>query len=636
MKQRNTAVLSLILLALILLATIVAGCGGGENRRYTIEEFMGNDLVSGGVFSHDESRILFTSDNSGIFNIYSAPVGGGEAVQLTDSGMNSIFALSYFPEDDRILYLSDEGGNEIHHIYMRDLDGSVRDLTPWKNAKSVFYGWTSGRDQFIFGSNKRDQRFMDIYMMDKKTLEPRMIYLNDAGYSLGAMSNDDRYLAFTRIVTEHNSEMYLYDRETGATTHLSPHEGEVNFLPNDFSPDSRYLYYLTDEGSEYLYVKRIEIGTGASETVEKAQWDIVYSHFSWQGKYKVTGINNDGSTEIKVCDAASGAPVELPDLPGGEITAIYFSRSDRYMRFYHGSARSPTDIHVYDFQTRKSYRITNSLNPAIDRDDLVDAQVVRYRSFDGEVIPANYYKPKNIKPGDSIPAIVHVHGGPGGQARKTYSDALQYFINHGYAVLSVNNRGSSGYGKRFRALDDMRHGQDDLRDCIEGKNWLVMTGYVDPDRIAIMGASYGGYMALAALTFAPEEFAAGVDLFGITNWLRNLQSLPAWRESYREAMYREMGHPERDAEYLRSISPLFHAERITKPLMVLQGWNDPQVLKAESDEIVKAARDNGAQVEYMIFEDEGHGFLKRKNRMAGYGAILEFLDRHLKEDRGGA
>ena len=144
--------------------------------------------------------------------------------------------------------------------------------------------------------------------------------------------------------------------------------------------------------------------------------------------------------------------------------------------------------------------------PAAERrGDLVDAQVVRYRSFDGEVIPANYYKPKNIRPGDSIPAIIHVHGGPGGQARKTYSDAIQYFVNHGYAVLSVNNRGSSGYGKRFRALDDMRHGQDDLRDCIEGKNWLVMTGYVDPDRVAILGASYGGYMVLAALTFAPEE-----------------------------------------------------------------------------------------------------------------------------------
>jgi len=197
-------------------------------------------------------------------------------------------------------------------------------------------------------------------------------------------------------------------------------------------------------------------------------------------------------------------------------------------------------------------------------------------------------------------------------------------------VLAVNNRGSSGYGKRFYSLDDRRHGEDDLRDCIEGKNWLGKTERVDPDRVAILGGSYGGYIVLAALTFAPEEFAAGVDMFGISNWVRTLESIPPYWESYRNALYRELGDPAVDHEYLVGISPLFHADRIVRPLMVLQGANDPRVLKVEADEIVAAARKNGVEVEYIVFDDEGHGFLKKKNQIEGYGAVLEFLDRHLK------
>jgi dipeptidyl aminopeptidase/acylaminoacyl peptidase len=177
----------------------------------------------------------------------------------------------------------------------------------------------------------------------------------------------------------------------------------------------------------------------------------------------------------------------------------------------------------------------------------------------------------------------------------------------------------------------MRHGEDDLRDCVEGKNWLASTGYIDADRIAIAGGSYGGYIVLAALTFTPEEFAAGVDIFGISNWVRTLESIPTWWEYYREALYREMGDPATDREYLRKISPLFHADNIVRPLMVLQGANDPRVLKVESDEIVEAARKNGVEVEYLVFEDEGHGFMKKENQIEGYRAIRLFLDRHLKD-----
>lgn len=625
MRVRALNVLFLVFMVL------VSGCAEKSVKKYTIEQFMGNVNVTGGYFSHDEKKLLATMDESGIFNAYSIPTGGGPAEQLTDSWKHSVFSLSYFPGDDRFLYLSDKGGNEIYHIYLRDEDGVVIDLTPEKKARAVFYGWARNQEYFLFGSNKRDPRYMDVYQMNIKTLTPKMLYLNDSGYNFGWISDDMRYMAFSRILTEHNTEMYIYDRKTGEMRHVSKHEGDIIYNPLEFSRDSKYLYYLTDEDSEFTCLKRYRIASGESETVETADWDILYSYCSWNGKYRVTGINNDGRTEIKVYETATGEVVGLPELPDGVIASVGFSKSERYMRFHVSDSRSTNNIFVYDFDSREYTRLTDSMNPEIDTEDLVDAKIIRYRSFDGEIIPSVYYEPKGVRPGDNIPAIIFVHGGPGGQARVEYSALRQYLVNHGYAVLAVNNRGSSGYGKRFLGLDDRRHGNDDLKDCIEGKKWLIRTGYVDPDRIGILGGSYGGYLVLAALTFTPEEFAAGVDLFGISNWIRTLSSFPSWWENYREALYKEIGNPETDKEYLRSISPLFHADRIVRPLMVLQGANDPRVLKVESDEIVEAIRKNGVVVEYLIFEDEGHGFLKKENRLKGYGAVLEFLDKHLKK-----
>ncbi len=209
-----------------------------------------------------------------------------------------------------------------------------------------------------------------------------------------------------------------------------------------------------------------------------------------------------------------------------------------------------------------------------------------------------------------------------------YHPLHQYLANHGYVVFAINNRGSDGYGKTFKQLDDQKHGEGDLDDCVSSKRMLIETGYVNPDRIGIMGGSYGGYMALAALAFRPEEFEVGVDIFGISNWHRTVQNIPVWWEVFRESLEKEMGDFD-DEEYFRSISPIFHAENIIKPLIVLQGANDPRVLKIESDQIVEAVENNGVPVRYVLFEDEGHGFRKKENKVEGYKAILHFLDQYL-------
>jgi dipeptidyl aminopeptidase/acylaminoacyl peptidase len=599
-------------------------------KQYTIEQFMNTTRILGSALSHDEKTILFSSNKTGIFNAYTIPVTGGEAAPLTDSKDNAIFAISFFPHDNRILYSSDKGGNEINHIYLRSEDGAVRDLTPVDTAKAQFYGWSFDDQSFFYGFNQRDKRFMDVYEMDIATFTPALVYQNDKGLNFGGVSRDKRYFAFSKSITTNNSDLYLYNRESKELKHLSPHQGDVQYAPSSFSPDSKSLYFLTNEDSEFMFLKRYDIATGKFEKVEATNWDLQYGYFSRTGKYRVVGINNDAKTEIKIYDTATNKPIALPKLPNGEITAVNISRSEKLMTFYLNGSRAPNNLFVYDLAAKKYTQLTNTMNPEIDQNDLVDAKVVRYKSFDGVVIPSIYYKPHHIKPGEKAAALVWVHGGPGGQSGVGYSALIQYLVNHGYVVIAVNNRGSSGYGKTFFKMDDMKHGEEDLADCVEAKKFLSATGYVDPNKIGIIGGSYGGYMVLAGLAFRPDEFAVGVDIFGVANWVRTLKSIPPWWEAFREALYKEMGNPATDEEYLRRISPLYHPEKIKKPLIVLQGANDPRVLKVESDEIVEAVRKNGVPVEYVVFPDEGHGFVKKENEIKGYKAILDFVDKHLK------
>ncbi len=424
--------------------------------------------------------------------------------------------------------------------------------------------------------------------------------------------------------------MYLLDTQTGKNQLLSAHEGDAQFNPQYFSLDGTKLYYLTDEGSEFNYLASYDIATGAKEKVEEAPWDIMYAYLSRNGKYRVVAINNDARTEIKIYEEATGQLVKLPALPDGDITGVNISDSEKLMSFYVSSSKSPSNLFVYNFETNEVKQLTNTMTAEIDANDLVKGEVIRYTSFDGMEIPALLYKPKGIGEGEKVPALLWIHGGPGGQTRLNYSPVIQHLVNHGYAILAVNNRGSSGYGKSFYKADDQKHGKDDLLDCVESKKFLATLPYIDTDKIGIAGGSYGGYMVMAALAFTPEEFTVGVNFFGVTNWLRTLKSIPPWWESFRVALYTEMGDPNTDSVALYNKSPLFHADKITRPFIVLQGSNDPRVLQVESDEIVAAARNNGVPVEYVIFPDEGHGFVKKEDNIKASEEILKFLDKYLK------
>lgn len=598
-------------------------------KEYSINQFMDNESVNGGSFSPDKSKLLITSNRTGVYNMYTVSTKTGEFIPESKSDSSSVFSISYFPNDDRILFSMDDNGNELDHIYMKDSTG-VTDLTPFEGANSSFYGWAKNNESFFFGSNKRDKRYFDIYEMDISTFEPVLFFENLEGYNFNGISNDKQYLALSKTVNTNDSDLFIYNLNNKSYTKINDIQSANT--ASDFSVDSKHLYYTTDVDSEFAYLMKYNIETKTKEKVLEKPWDITSSYFSYNGKYQITSINEDAKTKVLINDTETGNEIELPTFDNGSVIGVGFSRDETKIRFYVGGSNSPYNLYIYDIASKKEKKLTDVLNKEIEPTHMVNSEVIRFKSFDGVEIPAIYYKPHQATKDNKVPALVMVHGGPGGQSGQYYNPLVQYLVNHGYAILAVNNRGSSGYGKTFFQMDDLNHGDKDLKDCIEGKNWLAEQEIIDTESIGIMGGSYGGYMTMAALTFAPEEFDVGVNLFGVTNWLRTLKSIPPYWEAFREALYKELGDPySADSVRLREISPLFHAENITKPLIVLQGTMDPRVLKIESDEIVAAAKKNDVPVEYVLFEDEGHGFVKKENQITAYGNILKFLDTYLKK-----
>ncbi|OCQ22138.1 peptidase S9 [Pseudoalteromonas luteoviolacea] len=597
---------------------------------YSAETFYNTTSIVGSAFSPDGKRILVSSDKSGIFNLYEVDVKTGDKVQLTDAS-DSIYPLRYFPNDNRILFTQDKGGNELMHVFVRHENAKVQDLTPGENVRARFIGFSKDASAFYILSNQRDQRFMDLYRYDAKTHASELVYKNDKNLNVQSVSETDRYLALINSQGNKDSDLFLLDLTDpkAQLIEISNVSHEANFSASAFSKDDKYLYYGTDAHGEFYQNWRYEIATGQHTPYIEKDWDVRFLYFSDSDRYRVIGVNEDSSIKVTVTDLRTNQDIQLPKLPAGSIKRVDFSDDEKQMSFYLNSDTSPNNLYVWQVGSDSVKQLTSTLSDKINPDHLVESTIARFKSFDGLEVPGVLYKPKLASSATKVPALIYVHGGPGGQSMTGYSARVQHLVNQGYAIFAVNNRGSSGYGKTFYHLDDKRHGEDDLQDIVWSKKYLQELDWIDPDRIGIMGGSYGGYMTAAALAFEPDEFKVGINVFGVTNWVRTLESIPPWWEAYRKALYEELGDPAVDGERLRRISPLFHAKNITKPLMVVQGANDPRVLQVESDELVEAVRSNNVPVEYVLFEDEGHGFTKKENRVEASQAYLDFLRKHL-------
>ena len=432
---------------------------------------MDNEAIGGGSFSYDNSQLLISSNRSGIYNAFTVSTEGGEMTAITQSDSTSVFGNAFFPEDNRILLSADGNGDEIDHLFVRDLEGNVTDITPEKGAKSDFYGWSKDNNSLYFGSNKRDPRFFDVYKMNLEDYTSEMIYQNNDGLDFSGMSDDENYFALSKTVNTNDSDLFIYNSKTKEKIQIN--ENQSANSSQDFSKDNSIFYYTTDDGGEFSVLMSYNLETKENIKVLEKKWDISSAYFTKKDKYMVVFVNEDGKNAIEVLDSESMKPIDLPNFEGKSITSVGFSNDEKLMRMYVGGSNAPSDLYTYNFETKEQHQLTDVLNKDIDAEDLVTAKVVRFESFDGTVIPAIYYLPHQASAENKVPAMVWVHGGPGGQTRQGFSSLIQYMVNQGYAVLAVNNRGSSGYGKTFYQMDDKNHGEKDLQDCVEGKNWLA-------------------------------------------------------------------------------------------------------------------------------------------------------------------
>lgn len=606
-----------------------------EIPKYSAESFFETTsygLVgsAGHAFSPDGKSILITSDESGVFNAYALPLDAGPAQQMTTSDDNAMFAVSWFPGDERILYTYDSGGNELNHVIVRETDGTSHDLTPGDELKAQFLKWSDDGRNFYLTSTERDQQNFDIYRYSTEDYSREMVYENP-GFQISDISGDGRWVALDKPRTSADSDVYVVnlDSENHDPILITEHTGNVEYATYEITPDNSAVVYATNEYGEFWQAWKHDLETGEKNLVLEARWDVSYVTYSKSGRYQVTGINADARTEVSIADTENGEILELPALPPGDLRNVRFSADESHIALIVNADDSPSNIHLINLDDSSTRQLTQALNPAIDPSHLVKSEVIRYKSFDGLEIPSILYKPHSASAENPVPALVFVHGGPGGQWRTGYRALIQHLVNHGYAILGANNRGSSGYGKTFYHLDDKHHGEEDLQDIVYGREYLESLDWVDGSKIGIIGGSYGGYMVAAALAFEPEVFDVGIDIFGVTNWVRTLESIPPWWEAFKESLYDEMGDPATDGERLRRISPLFHAENIVRPTLVVQGANDPRVLQVESDELVAAIQANEIPVEYLVFPDEGHGFRKRANRITASDAYVKFLDTYL-------
>ena len=600
-------------------------------KSYSLEQLMASDSYGVIGFSPDGRKLLVHSAKTGIGNIYVMAAHGGPLTAITTSTKEVIGGIGYFPHDERILYTSDHGGDELNHIFVRDVDGTVHDITPGAKLKAKFVGWSPDGKSFFVVTSERDPRYFDLYRYAADGYGRELLFTNDKGYQVETVSPDGNWVGVSRIFDNATTYAYLYNVSTKQLTPMTPETQGVINIPRAFARDGSAVYYTTDRGAEFQYLVRQDLKTGVQQTLLKPDWDVEGAHITRDGRYLVASVDEDARSTVRLFDARTLKPLPTPDTGHGSVGGFAIADNSAEVAFIEADGDTPGDLYEMDLANGHKTRLLKSLANDVNPADLVRGEVVRFKSYDGVTVPGILYRPHQAGDvGGKYAAMISVHGGPGDESSIEYKPLVQYLVNNGYVVYEINNRGSRGTGRTFSHLDDHKHGDADLDDVVAAKAMLAERAGVDDHKIAIQGQSYGGYMALAGVTFRPDAFAAGIDMYGVSDWTRLLPNTPPWWDDLRRYLASEMGDWQTEGNYLRSISPAYHAERIKKPLLVLQGANDPRVKPVEAQDIVAKVRANGVPVEYLEFPDEGHGFRKKSNEIVAYETIKKFLDTYVK------
>lgn len=589
--------------------------------RYTFDRYLNARSASLPDFSPDGRFVSFISDITGVPQLWQVPVDSGWPEQLTFTA-DRVMSGRHAHQTDVLLFGMDSGGNEREQLCTLR-GGEVRDLAVDLAVMhmSPQISWDDAR--VAFSDNRRHPAYFDVYIRDIDGKNERCVYRQDGSNFVADWSRDGRYILIYRLTGSRDSELFLLDLETDEATHLTPHTGLAMYGSAHFAPDARSVYLVTDAGSEFLRAARLDNNTREIEFLTPDDHDIDAISLSPDSRFLAMVRNLGGYGQLAVRSVESGEEREAPGLPSGVAAQPAWSRDGRRLAFtFTGPAHNP-NIWIWDLEQDETWQATFATQGGIRRESFVEPETISFPSFDGLEVPGFLYMPPGV---ERPPVVINVHGGPESQATPMYSAVIQYFVNRGYAVLTPNVRGSTGYGRTYTHLDDVDKRMDSVADLKAAVEWLRRSGRVDGEKIAVMGGSYGGFMVLAALTTYPDIWAAAVDIVGIANFESFLRNTGAYRRHWRIPEY---GDPDRDAELFHRISPIHRVDRIEAPLMVIHGENDPRVPFSEAEQIVEALRGRGREVEFMRFPDEGHGVIKLKNKLVAYPAIGEFLDRYL-------
>jgi dipeptidyl aminopeptidase/acylaminoacyl peptidase len=593
--------------------------------------------ASAGRFDASGRYLAFVADLSGVPQVWG--VGDRGWPELLVAPPDRAQTLYPGPLAGQLIVGADVNGNEHTQLLYTDQPGTAwRPLTQNPDRIHSFGTFAPDGKSISFSANTRSTRWFDVYVADLDDARPRCLLEHDSTNRAGPFSPDGRWLVVTRAFSNAHQELWLVDvHGQDKPRLLSKPDVEATYKGPQWSPDGDSLYVLTDFGRDLAAPARIDVTSGQLTFVVEPDVEVDEATLDPTGRRLAYALNRDGNAEIRILDLSQQTERSVNGLPDGALYTYWQDglawdpSGQRLAMSWTGSTANP-NVFIWSDAADSARPVTEATGLGLDpgSNQLAEPEHVQYPTFDGRQIPALFYPSPSAR--GPAPCVVWVHGGPEGQYRSTFQPLVQYLVSAGFAVLAPNVRGSTGYGREYMHLDDVRKRMDSVADLAHAAHWLRDSGRADPKRIAVYGGSYGGFMVLSALTTYPDLWAAGVDLVGISNFVTFLENTGPWRRHLREAEY---GSLENDRDFLTEISPINKVDQIRAPLLVIHGANDPRVPIGETEQMVQALRDLGRTVEFLRLEDEGHQIAKLKNKLVAYPMAVDFLRRHLMGEMPG-
>ncbi|MBN2807028.1 MAG: S9 family peptidase [Prolixibacteraceae bacterium] len=598
-----------------------------------MEDFFRNPEKTSFQLSPSGDYFSYLAPFESRLNVYVQAVNGGDSIRITSETARDIAGYMW-ASNERLLYLKDTGGDENFQLYGVNLDGSeFKALTAFEGVRTQIIDELEDLPtEVIVGLNKRDARVFDPYRLNIETGEMVMLAENP-GNIVGWMTDHEGKLRVA-IASDGVNQTYLYrETENDDFIPVLTQNFKETLEPLMFTFDNKYLYARSNLGRDKEALVLYDLANAKELEVlfETDEADVSGINYSKKDK-KLLGVNYyTAKRQLHFFDEEFKTFYEKisKELPGVEVSISSSNKAEDKLMIRTYSDKTRGAYYLYDKVSDELIHLAE-LSPWLDPENMCDMEPVQYTSRDGLTIHGYLTVPKGVKR-ENLPVVINPHGGPWARDYWGFNPEVQFLANNGYAVLQMNFRGSTGFGRAFWEASFKQWGQSMQDDITDGVNWLIEQGIADPKKVAIYGGSYGGYATLAGLAFTPDLYAAGVDYVGVSNLFTLLQTIPPYWEPMRDMFQEMMGHPVNDSLLLAQVSPVFHADKIMAPLFVAQGANDPRVNINESDQIVEALEARGIAVEYMVKDNEGHGFRNEENRFDFYRAMIAFLDKHLKE-----